>query len=124
MSFEVGVVTRFRATHHLVGDFGPASQPHSHDYRLEAIVVGERLQPDGTLLDITVLQNALSGTIAAIEGRDLNTLEDLAQPNPSAEAVARYICERMFASLSGVQALTVRVWESDDAFAAYTTSRR
>jgi 6-pyruvoyltetrahydropterin/6-carboxytetrahydropterin synthase len=124
MSFEVGVVTRFGAMHHLVGDFGPASQPHGHDYRVEAIARGEQLQPDGTLLDITILQNALAAIIANIEGRDLNAVEGLGQPNPSAEVVARYICERVFESTTGVHALTVRVWESDEAFAAYTTSRR
>jgi 6-pyruvoyltetrahydropterin/6-carboxytetrahydropterin synthase len=124
MSFEVGVVTRFAATHHLVGDFGPASQPHGHDYRLEAVARGEQLQPDGTLLDITILQNALAAIIAEIAGRDLNTVEGLGQPNPSAEVVARYICQRAFEAIAGVEALTVRVWESDEAFAAYTTSRR
>ena len=40
MRFEVGVVAQFTASHHLEGDFGPASLPHSHAYRVEVGVSG------------------------------------------------------------------------------------
>src|SRR5439155_24358281 len=63
MSFEVGVVAHFSAEHHLVGDFGPASAPHSHDYRVDVSVTGESVRGDGTLFDITKLQNALTAVI-------------------------------------------------------------
>jgi 6-pyruvoyltetrahydropterin/6-carboxytetrahydropterin synthase len=122
MSFEVGVVARFTARHHLVGNFGPASQPHSHDYRVEAMARGRQLLPDGTLFDITALQGALSETLAKLHDADLNTIGALEQPNPSAEVVARFLYERIAPALigSGVEALSVRVWESDEAFAAYS----
>jgi 6-pyruvoyltetrahydropterin/6-carboxytetrahydropterin synthase len=124
MSFEVGVVAHFTARHHLVGDFGPASQEHSHNYRVEVVVSGAQLQQDGTLFDISILQHALSATLNELEGRDLNSIAALAQPNPSAEVVARYIHGRVASSLTELEALTVRVWESDEAFAAYTTALR
>jgi 6-pyruvoyl-tetrahydropterin synthase len=124
VTFEVGVIARFHASHHLVGNFGPAGLPHAHDYRLEVVASGAQLRFDGTLLDITSLQGALSAVLAQLNGRDLNTLPDLAKPNPSAEVVARHITRCMAPSLVGalVEALTVRVWESDEAFAAYTTT--
>lgn len=131
MSFEVGVVARFTARHHLVGNFGPARQPHSHDYRVEAAARGGQLLADGTLFDITALQGALSETLANLHDADLNTIGALERPNPSAEVVAHFLYERIAPSLvgTGVAALTVRVWESDEAFAAYSgdipaTSRR
>ena len=126
MSFEVGVVARFTAQHHLVGDFGPASLAHSHNYRVEVLAQGPQLQADGTLFDITLLQNALSAVLTQLEGHDLNTLPDLAESNPSAEVVARHITMRVAPSLKGttVDLLSARVWESDEAFAAYTTSLR
>jgi 6-pyruvoyltetrahydropterin/6-carboxytetrahydropterin synthase len=122
MSFEVGVVARFQARHHLVGDFGPANEPHGHDYRVEASAMAQALRPDGTLLDITVLQRALRTALDGLNGRDLNGIEALAQPNPTAEVVARYLHGRVTVALTGVRvrSLTVRVWESDDAFASYT----
>ena len=123
MPFEVGVVARFTARHHLVGDFGLASEPHEHAYRVDARVRGANLLDDGTLLDITTLQNALTAAIRPLEGHNLNTLAGLAQPNPTAEVVARYLCEQV-APLLDVESVTVSVWESDEAYASYTTSRR
>jgi 6-pyruvoyltetrahydropterin/6-carboxytetrahydropterin synthase len=121
MSFEVGVVAHFNARHHLVGDFGPATQPHAHAYRVEASVVGGSLREDGTLFDITRLQGALSAALGDLEGRDLNEVAGLAQPNPSAEVVARYLFERIAARLSndGLDRLQTRVWESPEAYAGY-----
>ena len=126
MSFEVGVVARFNARHHLVGDFGPASLSHSHNYRVEVTAQGAQLQSDGTLFDITLLEGSLSSALSDLEDHDLNTVAGLAEPNPSAEVVARHIAHQVAPPLRGtaVEALTVRVWESDEAFAAYTTSLR
>jgi 6-pyruvoyltetrahydropterin/6-carboxytetrahydropterin synthase len=122
MSFEVGVVAQFTAEHHLVGDFGPASQPHSHDYRVEACVSGVDLRPDGTLFDITELQAALGAAMRDLDDHDLNQVANLATPNPTAEVVARYIYDRVAVALASqaLARLTVRVWESPQAFASYT----
>jgi 6-pyruvoyltetrahydropterin/6-carboxytetrahydropterin synthase len=122
VSFEVGVVAHFKARHHLVGDFGPASQPHEHAYRVEVEVVGASLREDGTLFDITRLQAALGAALSDLEGGDLNDVPGLAQPNPTAEVVARYFFERIARSLGtdGLERLRTRVWESPEAYAGYT----
>ena len=123
MPFEVGVIAHFTARHHLVGNFGTASQPHSHSYRVDVSVGGADLLRDGTLLDITKLQNALNRAIGPLEGRDLNDVVELSQPNPTAEVVARYLCAHITAVLH-TDHVTVTVWESDEAYASYTASRR
>jgi 6-pyruvoyltetrahydropterin/6-carboxytetrahydropterin synthase len=122
MSFEVGVVAQFTAQHHLVGDFGPASQPHEHAYRVEAAVFGEGLRADGTLFDITHLQQALAATLARIDGRDLNATPPFVDRNPTAEVVAQYFFDCLVPALSGqgLRRLQTRVWESPEAFASYT----
>jgi 6-pyruvoyltetrahydropterin/6-carboxytetrahydropterin synthase len=121
MSFEVGVVAQFSARHHLVGDFGPATQVHAHDYRVEVGVRGGSLRADGTLFDITRLQAALNAALADLDGRDLNEISELADPNPSAEVVARYLFERIAPAVrdDGLLGLETRVWESPEAYATY-----
>src|ERR1700730_6549710 len=111
MSFEVGVVAHFNARHHLVGDFGPASEPHAHAYRVEVAAVGTRLREDGTLFDITRLQAPLHAALAELEGRDLNDIPELAARNPTAEVVARYLFERIAPALGndGLDQLQTRV---------------
>jgi 6-pyruvoyltetrahydropterin/6-carboxytetrahydropterin synthase len=124
MSFEVGVVAEFTASHHLVGDFGPASLPHAHAYRVEVGVSGDRLGADGTLFDITRLQQAVARVIADLDGADLNDLSvsHLARPNPTAEVIARFFFDRVAGTLAGqgLARLETRIWESPEAFASYS----
>jgi 6-pyruvoyltetrahydropterin/6-carboxytetrahydropterin synthase len=143
MSFEVGVVAQFTASHHLVGDFGPASLPHSHNYRVEVSARGDRLLEDGTLFDLTLLQRAVAQVISDLDGANLNDLcaapatssapvaptpETLAvawvSPNPTAEVVARYVCDRVTrvvaGSGAGLARLRATLWESPEAYASYT----
>jgi 6-pyruvoyltetrahydropterin/6-carboxytetrahydropterin synthase len=122
MTFSVGVVAQFTARHHLVGDFGPSSSPHEHDYRVDVGASGNTLHDDGTLFDITRLQDALNAAVADLQGRNLNDLAQLAQPNPTAEVVARYLFERVAGRLGGqgLSQLEARVWESPTAYATYS----
>src|SRR5690348_2510041 len=118
--YEVGVVAHFEATHHLHGDFGPASQPHGHDYRVEVRCSGAALQRDGTLLDITIIQTAVREVADSLSGRSLNELAELDLRNPTAEVLANYIWQGVASSLAGLATqLRVTVWESPEAFASF-----
>ena len=121
--FEIGVISSFEAAHRLHGDFGPATRTHGHTYRIEASVRGSSLRGDGTLLDITLLQSALQAVVDDLHLQDLDEIPGLQGTNTTAETVARYIAERIAPRLRGhnLQTLTVRVWESPHAYAAYET---
>lgn len=118
--YEVYVAAAFEAAHRLKGDFGPASRTHGHTYRLEAIVRGERLAADGTLLDIGRLREAVEGVAASLDYRDLDEVPGLAGKNTTAEVVAGFCWEGISPSLRhrGLDSLTVRVWESPEVYAA------
>ena len=83
MSFEVGVVAHFSAEHHLVGDFGPASAPHSHDYRVDVSVTGRKIGDVAT--DLAKIEGIGSVSImlgdppiiVQVQARDLEQLRDL-----------------------------------------------
>jgi 6-pyruvoyltetrahydropterin/6-carboxytetrahydropterin synthase len=119
--YEVYVAARFEAAHRLVGDFGPASRTHGHTYRMEVIVRGQRLKDDGTLYDIGELGQAVEALAGSMHYRDLNEVPGLTRVNTTAEAVASYCWEELAQSLrrgQGLDSLTVRIWESPDAYAA------
>lgn len=120
--FEVGVIAEFEAAHSLRGDFGPAARKHGHTYRVEVGVRAEMLQPDGTLLNITVLQAAVDAAIGALHYRDLDELDDLRDRNTTAEEVARYLWQLISPRLrdTTLDLLSVRVWESSRAYASYS----
>lgn len=119
--FEVGVVVHFEAAHSLRGDFGPASRLHGHTYRVEVTARGSSLQEDGTLCDLGLLQQAAQESVARFHYRNLDDLEEFVGRNTTAEAVAEVLFRLIVPSFAGqrVQAMSVRVWESPHAFAAY-----
>lgn len=118
--YEIYVAAAFEAAHRLVGDFGPATRMHGHTYRMEVLVRGESLADDGTLYDIGKLRPAVDDLAASLHYRDLNDVPGLENVNTTAEAVADYCWERLAPPLrgSGLSSLTVRVWESQDVYAA------
>jgi 6-pyruvoyltetrahydropterin/6-carboxytetrahydropterin synthase len=118
--YEIYVAARFEAAHRLVGDFGPATRTHGHTYRMEVIVRGQHLGDDATLYDIGELGQAVDGLAGSMHYRDLNEVPGLAEVNTTAEAVASYCWEELAKPLHGrgLDSLTVRIWESPDAYAA------
>ncbi len=118
--YEVYVAAQFEAAHRLVGDFGPATRPHGHTYRMEVIVRGERLMEDGTLYDIGLLRLVVEELAASLHYRDLNDVPGLADVNTTAEAVARYCWDELAPPLrgQGLDSLAVRIWESPQVYAA------
>jgi 6-pyruvoyltetrahydropterin/6-carboxytetrahydropterin synthase len=118
--YEIYVAARFEAAHRLVGDFGPAARTHGHTYRMEVILRGQHLADDGTLYDIGELGQAVEGLAGSMHYRDLNEVPGLADVNTTAEAVASYCWEKLAQSLRGrgLDSLTVRIWESPEAYAA------
>lgn len=119
--YEVGVVAQFEAAHRLRGDFGPATRTHGHTYRVEVAVRGNPLREDGTLCDIGMLQQVVQQAVGVLHYRDLDEIPGLAGRNTTAEVVARYLHEQIAPHLTGqgLGSLTVRVWESPQAYAAY-----
>jgi 6-pyruvoyltetrahydropterin/6-carboxytetrahydropterin synthase len=118
--YEIYFAARFEAAHRLVGNFGPATRTHGHTYRLEVILRGQQLGDDDTLYDIGELGRAVEGLAGSMHYRDLNEVPGLQGVNTTAEAVASYCWDKLAESLRGrgLNSLTVRIWESPDAYAA------
>jgi 6-pyruvoyltetrahydropterin/6-carboxytetrahydropterin synthase len=119
--YQVGTAVEFPAQHIMPGVEGPEGELHSHDYRLEVLVERERLDDRGMVCDLDVLDAALAG----IDGRLRDQNLEIIQP-PDAEAVtvevfARWAHDTLAAELrsSGADWLTVRIYESADAFGGY-----
>ena len=118
------MVGQFEAAHRLKGDFGPAQRLHGHTYRVEVAVRGASLREDGTLCDIGLLQQAVREATSQLHYRDLDELDAFQRQNATAETVARYLWEQIAPSLDGLalDMLSVRLWESPQAYACYEAS--
>ncbi len=123
-TYTVGLLRAFVAEHRLVGgDWGKENERHSHPYRLEVVFEGDRLDRHGYLLDISVVEPRLDAICDRFRGKMLNDLPEFEGKNPGIEVFANVIADRLTGDLppGAVRAVTVKVWESD---AAYATCRR
>jgi 6-pyruvoyltetrahydropterin/6-carboxytetrahydropterin synthase len=118
--FEVTVASRFEAAHRLVGDFGPATRPHGHTYRIEVTIRGEALAHGGTLLDVGELRQAVDALVGSLHYTDLDQVPGLSAVNTTVEQVAQHCWTELAPVVQGhgLSAMRVAVWENEDVGAA------
>jgi 6-pyruvoyltetrahydropterin/6-carboxytetrahydropterin synthase len=104
--FQISVDREFCAAHAL--DIQGVREPvHGHNFRLTVAVEGDRLDADGLLLDFHALERLVDGVIRPLNVSDLNAAPALVgeggkRVNPSAEAIARHIGDRVAQGLEGI----------------------
>ena len=122
----VAVKRSFSARHYLVGgDWGEENDLHTHDYQVEVRLEGPGLDEHGYLVDIVDIEQNLDRLTGYYRNKTLNDLPRFAGINPSIEHFARILCRDLSKSIkpSNVEAITVRVWENDIAWASYREER-
>jgi 6-pyruvoyltetrahydropterin/6-carboxytetrahydropterin synthase len=125
--YSVAVRRDFIGQHYLIGgDWGAENQVHSHHFTVEVELEGAGLDEHGYLVDITVIEAQLNAQIARYRDHVFNDLPEFAGLNPSIERLAAFMAKSLCSRLPAGQltALTVRVWENDQAWAAYKTVMR
>jgi 6-pyruvoyltetrahydropterin/6-carboxytetrahydropterin synthase len=121
-AYTVGILRQFVAQHRLVGgDWGRENLPHSHHYRMEAVFEGDSLDRQGYLIDIAEVEPRLDSLVERFRDQMLNDLPELAGENPGLERfagiLANLLVEGLPAGGGHVKALTVKLWENEQAFA-------
>lgn len=74
---------------------GQVEDSHEHDWEVEILLAGEKLDDDGLLCDFHVAENELDHVIAPFRNADLNQTPPFDETNPTAENVALYLAERL-----------------------------
>ncbi len=124
--YSVAVERDFVARHFLIGgDWGAENQEHPHHYRVEVQLEGTELDEHHYLVDITAILAALDEIERRYRDQVLNALPEFKGDNPSVEHFSRVIWQRLAQRLSApnVKAMTVKVWETASAWAAYREAR-
>lgn len=114
--FEVGASTTFRAFHRMPEQPPPENERHPHDYRVEVVAERERLDERGMVCDLDVVTGSLADVADRVRGHDLS--EVCGTEVVTVEILAAWIHARLARPLGddGAEIVSVRVWESADAF--------
>jgi 6-pyruvoyltetrahydropterin/6-carboxytetrahydropterin synthase len=125
--YTVTVTRSFVAQHFLtVPNPGPEGDVHSHVFEVEARLRGPELNEYGYLVDIDEVRAGLDAVEERYRDETLNHLPEFEGQNPSVEHFAEHVADRLRENceLVGAEDLCVRIWEDDEAWAAYETSLR
>jgi 6-pyruvoyltetrahydropterin/6-carboxytetrahydropterin synthase len=119
--FEVGASADLRAVHRIPWLPPPEGDLHAHDYRVEVVVERATLDGRGMVCDLDVVDATLRDAVAALEGKDLDSIRPPEAEAVTVEILARWFHARLADAIraAGGEALAVRVWESPTAFGGY-----
>jgi 6-pyruvoyltetrahydropterin/6-carboxytetrahydropterin synthase len=122
--FEVCVEHTFAAAHQLRNYRGKCENLHGHNYKVQVAMEGEELAFNGLLFDFADLKKALRGVVEYLDHKFLNELSPFDTVNPTAENIAKFICEEVQRSLpdapgNGARVCQVKVWETETSFATF-----
>ena len=117
--FEVCVEHTFAAAHALRNYKGKCENLHGHNYRVQVAIEGEGLDANGLLYDFADLKKSLRTASEYLDHQYLNELNPFDKINPSAENIAKFICEEIQKQMTAGTISYVRVWETDTSYATY-----
>ena len=121
--FEVTVDQTFAAAHALRNYKGGCENVHGHNFKVQIVISGERLDDAGLLVDFIDVKNLMGQILARLDHQNLNEIPPFDVKNPSAENIAEYICTEMTGGLVNtpvpVRIREVKVWETEIQSATY-----
>ena len=122
--FEISVDYSFAAGHALRGYKGKCENVHGHNYKVRVTVAGEDLNSIGLLMDFMDLRGSIKALVERLDHRFMNDLEPFDKLNPSAENLAKYLCDELGPQVKdhGLRVQAVTVWETDTTSATFRPS--
>jgi 6-pyruvoyltetrahydropterin/6-carboxytetrahydropterin synthase len=120
--FEISVEQTFAAGHALRNYKGRCENVHGHNFRVQVVIEGERLDETGLLVDFLDVKDAMRQIISRLDHVFLNDIAPFDVKNPSAENIAEYFFVEMTRGLKSptpVRVREVKVWETDIQSATY-----
>ena len=119
--FKVTKEMYFSASHHLRNYNGKCERIHGHNWRVLVTATGSKLDNGGMLIDFHLLKDAMKKVIDKLDHNDLNQVAPFDKIEPSAENIAKYICDEVGLMLNNecVTISKVSIWETTTSRADY-----
>lgn len=120
--YEVIIQDEFSSAHALRHYHGATEPLHGHNFKVEVVIRGKRLQNKVKyLVDFVRVKAALHHIVKPMDHVNLNAMPPFDRENPSAENLAAYICAELSKAWreKGARIASVTVWETAATAARY-----
>ncbi|HUT36691.1 MAG TPA: 6-carboxytetrahydropterin synthase QueD [Planctomycetota bacterium] len=120
-AYELHIQAEFAAAHRLREYDGNCERLHGHNWKVDVVLRGERLDRLGMLIDFREAKGLLRGVLEPLDHQCLNDLDAFRHTNPTTENIARMLYEALAVRLpEGIAVAKVTAWESDGCGATYS----
>jgi 6-pyruvoyltetrahydropterin/6-carboxytetrahydropterin synthase len=119
--WEVSHETVVASAHQLRFAPGEGERLHGHNWRIKATLRASELAKEGWVVDFYELGRVLRAIVEPYEHAFLNEIAPYDDLNPTAENIARVVCDELATKIEDARVKVVRVdvWESDECQATY-----
>ncbi len=119
--YELKIVTHFAAAHQLTMVGEKCENMHGHNWKIEVLVTGEKLDEAGVLMDFGIIKKHVAEVMWLLDHKYLNELEFFKNDQPSSENIAAVVARELQKRIDNtvVSVSPVAAWESEDACATY-----
>ncbi len=121
--FRLKVKNHFSSAHFLRNYGGACENLHGHNWLVELIVEGEKLNDTDLLIDFKILKNILENILKELDHKLINDHPHFINVNPSSERLAEFIFKKAQQKLKEdypeVRVKEVRVYETESSCAIY-----
>ncbi len=120
--YRIGVWDHFSSAHFLRNYNGKCEHLHGHNWKVEVVLEGDKLDSAGMLIDFGVVKKYLKEIMDILDHKCLNDDIDFFKDlSPSSENIARFIFSELSNKFkaSKVRVYEVKVFESDNSYAIY-----
>lgn len=129
--YKVKIISNFSAAHFLRNYKGKCEALHGHNWKVEVLVLGSKLNSSGMVIDFNEIKKNTKDILNDLDHKYLNELDYFSAKggsasggegcNPSSEEIARFIFTKLKDKISvdGGKLKEIRVWETENSCAAY-----
>ena len=121
--FEVAVEQNFASAHALRNYKGRCENVHGHNWKVQVVIEGEKLDATGMLVDFLDVKSFMGEVLDRIDHQFLNEIPPFDVVNPSAENIAEYFYQQLNGKLADtpvpVRIREVKIWETEIQSATY-----
>lgn len=97
--YELSVKASFSAAHRIKGHRGGCANLHGHNWDVEVLIRGDKLDKTGFVVDFKVVKKAMREIMDGLDHADLNALPPFRKSNPTSEHLAAHIFRKAAARL-------------------------
>ncbi len=119
--FELKIKTHFAAAHRLTMVGEKCENLHGHNWKIEARIIGEKLDEGGVLIDFGEIKKYIAEIMDQLDHKYLNEIDVFANQAASSENIALYIATELQKKIvdPSIKVSSISAWESDNSCATY-----